>query len=669
MEKTLMNSQNITREITVKGIILSGILAVVLAIANTFLALKIGILTSASIPAAILAMGILRLLGQNNILENNLVQTAASAGEAVAGGIVYTIPALIIIGYWQKFGYWENFFIALTGGALGVWFSVPLRRILVSDPNLSFPEGRAITEVLKLGHSQYQSKIGLRYILMGGLVGALIECGQTGFKILINSWQVWFVSNRIIFGFGAGFSAAMIGAGYLIGIEVGSSIFVGALLSWMIGIPLASEFYPQIILVSHDAAIAAVNLWSSKLRYIGIGAMLTAGLWTCGKLFLPLIYNIKNAIKIFGSQHKTSILSKDKDIPNIITVGGILLTAVVIYFLLKSLFSLNNLPISSMWQHVLLSGSLIYILVFGFLFCAITGYFSGLVGVTASPGSAIVIAGLLIAALALSALFHHWQISNIAAVITTAKIMTIVIGAVITTAACIANDNIQDLKVGYLLGATPWKQQIMLLVGVILASAIIPVVMQLLFNTYGIANVLPHAGMDTTQSLPAPPAAVMAALTEAVFRENLPWNLMFIGAGLTSIFILFSSVLNKRGYKLSVLGVAIGMYLPLASSIPLFLGALIAYQAKKVSTKNKSANKELSDSVAFDTYRGTLIACGLVAGAALMDVIIAVPLSLAHSPDALSIVSLHWLPFSIILSIITTIILAKWMIGNSTVKK
>jgi len=227
-------------EITIKVVVLSIILAVVLAVSNTYLALKIGLVTSASIPAAIISMGILRFFRKSNILENNLVQTAASAGEAIAGGIVFTIPALIIIRYWTHFSYWETFFIAFCGGVLGVLFSIPLRGVLMTEPNLRYPEGSAIAEVLKVGSSR---ALGLKNLVLGGIVGAGIEFAQTGLKIVASSVQLWFTTTRAIFGFGAGFSATMIGVGYLIGFDIGLSIFIGAVIAWLISVPVFTGVY------------------------------------------------------------------------------------------------------------------------------------------------------------------------------------------------------------------------------------------------------------------------------------------------------------------------------------------------------------------------------------------------------------------------------------------
>lgn len=643
-------------ELSLRCILLAILLTLVLAMSNAYLALKLGILTSASIPAAIISMGILRLFKNPSILENNAVQTAASAGEAVAGGIVYTIPALIIIGYWHHFDYFTNFFIAATGGVLGVLFSIPLRRILVNEEKLKFPEGRAIAEVLKTSAERY----GLKNIVVGGLVGAVLELFQMGFKILASSWNYWFVVQRSIFGFGIGFSATMIGAGYLIGQDIALSIFIGALLSWVVAFPVVSRFYPE-ILAKFPVEKAAHLLWNSEMRYLGIGAMLFAGIWTMLTLIKPLVSSIRVSMRAFISRYGTAdvIPRTEKDIPVPYILIGIFGTAAFMFLFFQFLFPLSAVGLDNDYAPTVVFSAVLYVVIVGFFFSVITAYFSGMVGVTASPGSSIVIAGILFAA---------WLLLGVIKVVLplplsemqlkAAEAITIMIGSVVTGIAAIANDNIQDLKVGQLVGATPWKQQVMLLLGVLVSALIIPPVMQLLFDVYGIGGVMPRDNMDVSQSLPAPTAAMLAAVTEAVFRNTLPWFMMLVGAAIILAMIVINRLFNlKRYFQLSILGVAIGMYLPISSSFPLFLGGLIAMMVDW-RLKRQGLNKEKR---MLRIQIGTLIACGLVAGAALMDVVLAIPFSVFQSPDVLRLVGAGWAPFSVLLSLIVTVLLALWI--------
>ncbi|KTD47550.1 OPT family oligopeptide transporter [Legionella quateirensis] len=643
-------------ELTLRVILLAIVLTVLLAMSNAYLALKLGILTSASIPAAIISMGILRLFKNSSILENNAVQTAASAGEAVAGGIVYTIPALIIIGFWNHFDYLTNFFIAACGGILGVLFSIPLRRILVNDQSLKFPEGRAIAEVLKSS----AEKAGIKDIFIGGAIGGFIELLQIGFKLVANSWGYWFVVKRSLFGLGAGFSATMIGAGYLVGHDMAISIFLGAVISWLVALPIVSQFYPDFI-TQYPPEQATTLLWNSEMRYLGIGAMLFAGMWTFIKLIKPLTKSIKGSLSAFISKNNADkdILRTDKDIPLPFIFMGVGTIAAILFLFFQFIFPLGQVGLDNTYSPTLVFFGVVYVLVIGFLFSVITAYFSGMVGVTASPGSSVVISGMLFAAwLLLTAIDHLLPLPLSAHQIQAAEAITIIIGSVVTGIAAIANDNTQDLKVGQLVGATPWRQQVMLLLGVIVSALVIPPVMQLLFNVYGIAGVMPHPGMDVTQTLPAPTAALMAAITEAVFRNSLPWNMMFFGSLIILLAIVLNRIFNlKRILNLSILGIAIGMYLPLSSSFPLFIGGMIALFVQKRLQKMKTGPEEAITR----KQKGTLIACGLVAGSAIMDVVLAIPFSIFHSPDALQLVGPEWKEKGVYLGVFTTFVLAWWI--------
>lgn len=644
-------------ELTFRSILLGVLLTMLLAMSNAYLALKLGLLTSASIPAAIISMGILHFFKQATILENNAVQTAASAGEAVAGGIVYTIPALIIIQYWQHFDYLTNFFIAASGGILGVLFSIPLRRILVHDESLTFPEGRAIAEVLKSS----AQRIGLSDIVLGGVMGGGLELLQTGFKLIASSTSFWFMVKRSLFGFGAGFSATMIGAGFLVGHEMAISILLGAVISWLIVMPLISPFY-GIFFQNHPLNEAAATLWNSEMRYLGIGAMLGAGTWTFIKLLRPLLRNISQSftrLSNSSSLRRQQLPRTDRDIPMPFILIGLFLMAALLFLFFQFVFPLDDVGLQTEYSPTIVFGAVVYVLFTGFLFSVITAFMSGMVGVTASPGSSVVIAGMLFAAWLLFTLITHMvPLPLTPDQIKAAEAITIIIGSVVTGSAAIANDNTQDLKVGQLVGATPWKQQVMLLLGVVVSALVIPAVMQILFNVYGIAGVMPREGMDPSQSLPAPTAALMAAITEAVFQHTLPWGMMLIGVGIILGLMMGARIIRlERFFRLSILGVAIGMYLPISSSIPLFLGGMMALFIRRGLQK-----KGLTESgLRMHTQKGVLIACGLVAGSALVDVFLAIPFSIMHSPDALKIVPDSWSPYSVVLGILSTCLLFLWI--------
>ena len=643
-------------ELTWRCMFLSAILAMLLAMSNAYLALKLGILASASIPAAIISMGVLRLFKNASVLEHNAVQTAASAGEAVAGGIVYTIPALIIIGYWHHFDYLTNVLIALSGGVLGVLFSVPLRRILVNDPKLAFPEGKAIAAVL----NSSDEGAGLRDIVLGSVTGAVLELMQSGLKCLASGWTWWFSIKRHIACLGLGFSATMLGAGYLIGFDMACSIGLGAVIAWLFALPGLSQVFPQLVMHATPTE-AGLALWNQELRYLGIGAMLFAGVWTLMVLVRPLLKSMRSSLHI---QQKITRAQTDRDLPLSLLIGGIVLMILVLLYLLKTVLPITQMGFAMHSEWNIITAVVLYIVIAGFIFSVITAYFSGMVGVTASPGSSIVIAGILFAAwMLLSLMTKMLPLPLTADQIAAAQAVVIVIASIVTGIAAIANDNSQDLKVGQIVGSTPWKQQMMLLFGVIISALVIPPVMQMLFDVYGIAGVMPHSGMDISKSLPAPTAAMLAAITGAVFSHGLPWGVMTAGAGIILSLILLRNWLRmERWFHLSLLGVAIGMYLPVTSSLALLVGGIIAklaerrLQRQSLSTSENAMRKQI----------GMRIACGLVAGSALMDVLLAVPFSLQHSADAWRIVSDSWEQgIGVLLSIVVMIVLTIWMIRRT----
>lgn len=640
-------------ELTWRCILLSVILAMLLAMSNAYLALKLGILASASIPAAIISMGVLRLFKNASILEHNAVQTAASAGEAVAGGIVYTIPALVIIGYWHHFDYLTNVLIAISGGVLGVLFSVPLRRILVNDAKLAFPEGKAIAAVL---HSSDEGA-GLRDIIWGSLIGGVLELAQTGLKCLASGWTWWFSIKRHILCLGLGFSATMLGAGYLVGFDMACSIGLGAMIAWLLALPTLSHVYPHFVLQTTPTE-AGLALWNQELRYLGIGAMLFAGIWTLMTLVKPLFRSMRSSLY---TKQKISHARTDRDLPLPVLAIGIVLMILVLLYLLKNVLPITQMgfDVSSGWSIV--TAVILYILIAGFIFSVITAYFSGMVGVTASPGSSIVIAGILFAAwMLLSLMTKMLPLPLSAEQIAAAQAVVIVIASIVTGIAAIANDNSQDLKVGQIVGSTPWKQQLMLLFGVIISALVIPPVMQMMFDVYGIAGVMPHPGMDISKSLPAPTAAMLAAITGAVFSHGLPWAVMNSGAVIILVLIILRRLLQlERWFHLSLLGVAIGMYLPVTSSLALLVGGVIA----KLAERRLEQQSWITSERLLRKQVGTRIACGLVAGSALMDVLLAIPFSLQHSADAWRIVSDSWeQSIGVILSIVIMLGLGIWII-------
>ena len=575
-------------EITVKAIFLSIILSIVLSAAMAYLGLYAGMTVSASIPAAIVSMGILRLFRNSNILENNIVQTAASAGESLAAGVIFTIPALVIIGYWDSIDAWELTKIAMMGGILGVLFTVPLRRALILKAKLKFPEGVATAKVLETGHESDPDKSAnsLKIIGISALIGGIAKLGtKFGFNIWSEVIGGATTIKNTIFGMGSSLSPSLISVGYIVGRNIGILAFSGGLISWAIGIPIYS--YLENV-YNEDAWEAANNIWSKKIRYLGVGAMVVGGIWSIIQLAKPLIESMKLSLKTLN-RDSDSVPLEERDLPiNYVFIG-------VLVLLVPICLTYFNV-IQSWGAAVILS---LTMCIFGFLFSAVAAYMAGVVGSSNNPISGVTIATILFTSLLILALFG--KESGAAA--------AILVGAVVCCAAAIGGDNLQDLKTGNIVGATPWKQQIMQVIGVISAALSLGFILMILDGAYGIADVTRETSLD------APQATLMASVAEGVFEGNLEWTIICIGAIIGLLIILVDQYQLKRGsdFRVPILAVAIGMYLPIELTFPIFIGGMINHYANKISSQKGKNN-------------GLLMAAGLITGEALMAIFIAIPL-------------------------------------------
>tara|TARA_Y100001960_G_scaffold21037_2_gene18424 strand:- start:2093 stop:3940 length:1848 start_codon:yes stop_codon:yes gene_type:complete len=612
-------------EITFKAILLGIILSMLLSGAMAYLGLFAGMTVSASIPAAVLSMGILALFKKSNILENNLVQTAASAGESLAAGVIFTIPALILMGYWQSFDYLEVAKISAIGGIIGVMFTVPLRRAFILVAKLQYPEGIATAEVLKAGEkaraiSDNKSSSGLKMILMSSLAGGLMKLSELGFSM----WNVVLEKainfGNVIFGLGTNLSPALLSVGFIVGRNIGILVVCGGLISWGIAIPIYSGLYG----FEGDPLNAAYSIWNSKIRYLGVGAMVVGGIWSLIKLFNPLIIGIKDSLQAIKGLN-TSTPKEEQDIP-INFVGIVLLIMLIPVFLLY----LNI--IQSTGIAILLTFILI---IFGFLFSAVAAYMAGVVGSSNNPISGVTIATILFSSLLLFFLLGADSNSGSAG--------AIMIGAIVCCAAAIGGDNLQDLKTGYIVGATPWKQQIMQIIGVLSASVVLGVVLDILHTAYTIGS----------PSLSAPQATLMKSVADGVFKGNLPWDFVYFGAAIAVIIILLDIRQEKRGseFRIPVLAVAVGIYLPIELTVPIFIGGMINHLAKNTGTSTSSEEN------------GLLLASGLITGETLMAIFIALPIFLTGNKDWWPI-----FPGYDILGILSFIAIIFW-IYNTAIKK
>ncbi|MFC1840030.1 OPT family oligopeptide transporter [Thermodesulfobacteriota bacterium] len=624
-DKTISDDMSLP-EITIKAVILGIILSVVLAAANAYLGLFAGMTVSASIPAAVLSMGILRLFKNSNILENNIVQTAASAGESLAAGVIFTLPALIVMRYWTTFNYWETTLIACLGGVIGVLFTVPLRRALIVEEKLQFPEGIATAEVLRSGDKGGSS---VKYIAQAGIIGALFKFGETGLRLWTGAVETAGRMGGSIAYFGSNLSPALISVGYIVGLNIAVLVFIGGAMNWLVAIPIyaAINTWP----VVNGDPIAAVDwagqIWSTQTRFLGVGSMVIGGLWALINLQSSIIKGIKSSIKTYSPGAASSIT----DVPRTERDTPIKWVAIALIISLLPICALYVYIIQDTVPSIFMS---VIMLVAGFLFSAVAAYMAGLVGSSNNPISGVTIATILFSSLVLLALLGTGSAKGPAA--------AILIGAVVACAAAIGGDNMQDLKAGYLIGATPWKQQVMQVIGVVTAAFVLGPVLILIENAYGI-GVPTEAHPDP---LAAPQATLMASVADGVFNRNLPWGIIIIGMIIAICVIILDKIQEKRGssFRLPVLAVAVGIYLPFQLSVPIFVGGVIAWITQRILKKRMAAaSPEDQEGLEAEGKeagnRGLLFASGLITGEALIGILMAIPIVLSGKADVLAIVS------------------------------
>lgn len=594
-----MNSRSNPLEMTLRAVLLGILLSVLLGAANTYLGLYAGMTVSASIPAAVISMSILRgLIRRGSILENNMVQTIASAGESLAAGVIFTIPALIMIGVWEDFHYIETTCIALAGGILGIVFMIPLRRtLIVEDTSLRYPEGVACAEVLKAGQS---GNSRFSSILIGMLAGGLIKFASAGLGLFKGAIEACGrIGGRIIY-FGMDASPALIAVGYIVNLEVAVLIFAGGFIGWNIALPILSNT----MAFDGSAIDAASTIWSTKIRYIGVGAMLVGGVSSIFSIRKGISTSLSKLFRSRSSRTELHFNRTDRDL-SLRFIFGMLLAALTLIVPVYHQF-LNHWPLSII--------STIIVIIAAFFFVAVSSFIVGLVGSSNNPVSGMTICALLGAAVLL-ALF---QFSG-----PVAAAATLGIAGVVCCAACAAGDMSQDLKTGYLVGATPRNQQIGEIIGIVSAAVILAPVLTLLHHAYGIGI-----------KLKAPQAALFASLSQGFFGSgSIPHDMIAIGILGSIIVLAFDHSVLKRsnGFRLHIMPIAVGLYLPISLSTPILLGGLIRF----ASESRRFASESSTESTASD--HRVLLSSGLIAGESIAGILLAFLIYLGwNSPFALS---------------------------------
>ncbi len=632
---------NQMRELTLRGIILGALITVIFTASNVYLGLKVGLTFSSAIPAAVISMAVLRLFAGSTILENNMVQTQASAAGTLSS-IIFVIPGLLMIGYWNDFHFMMTFFICAAGGMLGVLFSIPLRHVMVVKSDLPYPEGVAAAEILKAGCSEEvdekgnsSSKEGLKDILFGSAIAAVVTIFTSGFRVLSGGTAYFAVAGKAIFQIPMGFSLALMSAGYLVGIVSCIAIIIGAFMAWGIAVPILSSIgdFPA------DMAYSAIasKIWAEDIRFIGAGTLAIAALWTLLTLFKPVVEGIKMSLSALKGDSGNSTNRTEKDLsPKAILLIMVLMLAVLIGTFYTFVAD-ADLPTGLAWMLVIVS--VLFAFIMGFLVAAASGYMAGLVGSSASPISGIGIVAVTVVALLLLFVGEAGGLMETEGGTKFATALALFTTSAVIAIASISNDNLQDLKTGYLVHATPWRQQVALLIGCIVGAIVIAPILDILYQAYGFTGALPRPDMDPTQVLAAPQATLMATISTGIFSHNLEWTMIFIGLGIGAAMIILDTILKKSGskFRLPALAVGMGIYLPPSITTPIFIGGLISWIIKRIAHK-RLAHKSLeerNEAHRKADRKSALIASGLIVGESIIGVLLAGMIVVSMNIDAI----------------------------------
>jgi len=618
-------------ELTLRGLLIGVFITVLFTAANVYFGLKAGLTFATSIPAAVISMAILRAVRGATIQENNIVQTVASAAGTLSS-IIFVLPGLVMIGWWTGFPYWVSFAICVFGGTLGVMYSIPLRRALVSQSDLPYPEGVACAEVLKVGSGEHgsgveESRAGLMALLWGSVISAAFSLIVATRLFAGDVARNFRVGERGVSGYDFLLSFALFGVGHLVGLWVGIAMLVGAMIAWVWGVPHFSALTPDAanLAAAHLDALAH-DTWNHKIRFVGAGTIGVAAVWTLAKLVKPVAAGLRSAMvasRARAAGSSAMLPRTEQDIPIGLVGVASLLCVLPVGVLLAKLVSESGL--GGHLAFLVVSGVL-YIAIMSFLVSAVCGYMAGLIGSSNSPLSGIgilaVIGFALIILVGMPADFSQDTGKSLVA-------YALLVTAVVFAAAAIANNNLQDLKTGQLVDATPWKQQVALVIGVVAGAAIIPPILDLLNHAYGFAGA---PGPHHEHPLPAPQAGLISALAQGVIQNNVDWSLIKTGA-LIGVFLIAADALLRRlkpGAHLSPLAVGLGIYLPTQSTLIVVVGALAGWIFDRHAERraNAAATKQL----------GVLLASGMIVGEGLIGVLVASLVAFSGEDFPLSIV-------------------------------
>jgi putative OPT family oligopeptide transporter len=650
---------SVIRELTIRGVVLGGVITLIFTAANVYLGLKVGLTFATAIPAAVISMAILRYFRGHTILENNIVQTIASAAGTLAA-IIFVLPGLIMIGWWTGFPYWITVAVCIVGGILGVMYSVPLRRALVTGSDLPYPEGVAAAEVLKVGEAEVDGGEGNKRSLIAILVGSIVAAGFSllaAMKVILSDVSAYFRVGSGGSMVGASLSLALIGVGHLVGVTVGFAMVVGLVISFFILLPTLTWGN-----ITDASAVEDVvsSTFSHDVRFVGAGAIAIAAVWTLFKIIGPIVKGIRaSAASTRARRDGDHVELMERDLP-IWIVGGTILVSLLpigllLWWFLDSTQVTGNKPL-------IIVVTLIFVVLIGALLASVAGYMAGLIGSSNSPISGLGILVVIIASVVL--VLVHGRSSD------AAQTLGLVAYALFATAvvfgiATISNDNLQDLKTGQLVGATPWKQQVALVIGVIFGGLVIAPVLDLLNKAFGFAGA-PGAGPN---ALAAPQAALISSLAKGVFGGDLNWKLLGLGVAIGAVVILIDEVLRRTTkFALPPLAVGMGMYLPMSLTLVIPIGALLGRSYDKWADRTGGDVQDVEQKKRL----GVLMATGLIVGESLFGVVFAGIVAASGTDSPLAVVGESFASWAEILGVVLFVAviagLYKWTRRTATVE-
>ncbi|WP_150538316.1 OPT family oligopeptide transporter [Actinobacillus vicugnae] len=617
-----MDNPTALRELTLRGMILGALITVVFTASNVYLGLKVGMTFASSIPAAVISMAVLKMFKGSNILENNMVQTQASSAGTLSS-VIFVLPALLMMGYWHNFPFWQTLLICISGGILGVIFTVPLRNVMVVKSDLPYPEGVAAAEILKAGDESDNKDSGVKEIISGGLLAAVVSFLTNGLRVVADGASYWFKGGNAVFQLPMGFSFALLGAGYLVGMMGGIAMLVGTLFTWGVAVPYFTATTPMP--ADTDMISFAMSLWKSKVRFIGVGTIGIAAIWTLLVLFNPMLQGMSQAFRALKDPALQNMDRTAQDLSPKTMIYTVLASVVLIIIALVSFLQPVGLPIELAFLLAVLCTVLAVVV--GFLVAAASGYMAGLVGSSSSPISGIGIISIVIISLILMLVGNAIGLMENADGQRFLTALTIFTASIVFCVSTISNDNLQDLKTGYLVKATPWRQQFALIIGCIVGALVITPVLETLYHAYGFAGAMPREGMDAAQALSAPQATIMMTISNGIFSNSLEWTYILVGVAFGITLIIIDSVLKKASagrFALPTLAVGIGIYLPPVVNVPLIIGALLSWLVNRhIQRHAKHTGKDVEQASKKAERYGTLFAAGLIVGESLVGVLLA----------------------------------------------